>query len=138
MNESGFRSYFREHAPAFALLEPGTTYESSDVARQLTNDLFSQYPDLRGLFVSGGGITGVLASIREQPKRQNFISVAYDLIGVTRTALIDGTLTMVISHPLQRLAHETMKVLINLKKSDPASVVQHINLGFEIYTAENV
>ena len=34
MNESGFRSYFREHNTAFTLLEPLATYESAAAARE--------------------------------------------------------------------------------------------------------
>ena len=34
MNESGFRSYFREHNQNFTLLEPKSTYESAAVARE--------------------------------------------------------------------------------------------------------
>ncbi len=33
MNETGFRSYFREHAPDFTLLEPISTFESAAVAQ---------------------------------------------------------------------------------------------------------
>jgi LacI family transcriptional regulator len=36
MNESGFRSYFREYAPQFTLLEPLSTFESSTVAQEMT------------------------------------------------------------------------------------------------------
>lgn len=68
MNESGFRSYFREHNTGFSILEPLATYESSAVAREMVENLFRDHPDLCGLFVSGGGITGALAALREAGK----------------------------------------------------------------------
>ena len=64
MNESGFRSYFREYAPEFTLLEPLSTFESSAVAQEMTEKLLRDHPDLAGLYVAGGGITGALAALR--------------------------------------------------------------------------
>ena len=60
MNESGFRSYFREFAPEFTLLEPVSTFEQSAVAEEMTERLLRDHRDLSGLYVSGGGITGAL------------------------------------------------------------------------------
>ena len=39
MNESGFRSYFRECAPDFTLLEPISTFEDKAIAREVTEPL---------------------------------------------------------------------------------------------------
>jgi len=138
MNESGFRSYFREHGSEFVLLEPFSTYESSAVAREMTENLLGEYPDLCGLFISGGGITGALAALRDTPHRDDFVSVGYELFDTTRAALIDGTLTMAISHPLDTLARETISAMIRAKKAGPAFGAQNVTLGFEIYTSENV
>lgn len=138
MNESGFRSYFREHNTAFTVLEPLATYESAAVAREMVERLFRDHPDLCGLFVSGGGITGALAALREARKRDEFVAVGYELFDATREALIDGTLKMVISHPLQRFARETIKTMIRLKKGGPQAGAQRVALGFDIYTSENV
>ena len=48
MNESGFRSYFREFAPDFTLLEPLSTFESSTIAQEMTERLLRDHPDLAG------------------------------------------------------------------------------------------
>ena len=42
MNESGFRSYFREYAPEFTLLEPLSTFETSAVAEEMTEKLLTR------------------------------------------------------------------------------------------------
>ncbi|MEQ8368782.1 MAG: LacI family DNA-binding transcriptional regulator [Roseicyclus sp.] len=138
MNESGFRSYFREHNTNFILLEPRATYESAAAARELTETLLKENPDLCGLFVSGGGITGALSALRDTPKRDDFVAVGYELFDETRSALIDGTLTMVISHPLEAFARETVSTLIKAKKIGISAGAQRVALGFDIYTAENV
>ncbi len=138
LNESGFRSYFREHNSGFTLLEPLSTYESAAVAREMTEQLFAEHPDMCGLFISGGGITGALAAIRSCKPREGFVSVGYELIEPTRSGLIDGSLTMVISHPMEALAKETIATLVKSKRSGPDAGALTVNLGFEIYTSENV
>lgn len=138
MNESGFRSYFREHNDAFTLLEPLSTYESAAVAREQVERLFAEHPDLCGLFVSGGGITGAVSALRDTKRRSDFVAVGYELFDLTRAALIDGTLTMVISHPMEKFAHQTVETLIKAKKSGPNSGAHRVALGFEIHTSESV
>jgi LacI family transcriptional regulator len=138
MNESGFRSYFREHNAAFTLLEPLATYESAAAARELVETLLNEHPDLCGLFISGGGITGALAALRETSRRDDFVSVGYELFDETRAALIDGTLSMVISHPMETFARETIGTLIKAKMAGANAGAQRVALGFEIYTSENV
>ncbi len=138
LNESGFRSYFREHRSGFTLLEPLSTYESSAVAREMTERLFSEHPNMCGLFISGGGITGALAAMRDRKIKEDFVCVGYELFEATRTGLIDGLLTMVLSHPLDAFARETVASMIRAKNAAPESGAQTVNLGFEIYTSENV
>ncbi len=138
LNETGFRSYFREHNTAFALLEPEATYESAAVAQEKVETLFRQHPDLCGLFVSGGGISGAIAALRDIKRRDDFVAVGYELFDTTRNALIDGTLKMVISHPLEPFARASIDTMIQLKKGGVEAGAQNVALGFEIHTSENV
>lgn len=138
LNESGFRSYFREHNSGFSLLEPHATYESAAVAREIVEGLFREHPDMCGLFVSGGGITGALAALRACPRRDDFVAVGYELFDTTRAALIDGTLTMVISHPLAAFAREAISAMIRAKRAGPEAGAQNVTLDFDIHTPENV
>ena len=136
MNEAGFRSFFRECAPDFTLLEPVSTFESAAVAQEMTERLLGEHPDLAGLYVSGGGISGALAALRGSGRAGSIVVVGHDLMDVTRAALLDGTLTLVISHPLDRLAAKAIEGMIRacaLPGSTQTSIVP-----FEIYTRENL
>ena len=138
MNEIGFRSYFREHNQHFTLLEPKSTYESAAVAREITEQLLLEHPDMCGLFVSGGGITGALGALRDAEIPRDFVSIGYELIEATRKGLIDGTLTMVIAHPMATIARRTIDALTKAKAVEGAGVSPNTTLGFEIYTSENI
>jgi len=136
MNETGFRSYFREHAPDFTLLEPISTFESAAVAQEMTEKLLSDHPDLAGLYISGGGISGALAALRSSGKAGKMVVVGYDLTEVTRAALLDGTMTLVISHPLARLARDAIDGMIRAC-ANPGSNQTSI-APFDIFTRENI
>jgi LacI family transcriptional regulator len=137
-NESGFRSYFREHPRGFELLEARTTFETASIAREITEEILEQHPDLAGLFVSGGGITGAAAALRESGRAKEIVTIAYDLTAVTRAGLLDGTINFLISHPLQALADEAIAAMIRAFEGGPEFPPQSISLPFELYTAENL
>jgi LacI family transcriptional regulator len=136
MNEAGFRSYFREHAPDFTLLEPLSTFESAAVAEEMTERILAENPDLAGLYISGGGIRGVLAALKGADRSGKLVVVGYDLTEVTRAALLDGSMTMVISHPLDHLAREVVQGMIGACLSPSGN--QTIIVPFDIYTSENI
>lgn len=138
MNESGFRSYFREYASHFQLLEPISTFETAAVAEEMTEKLLHQNPDLMGLYISGGGISGAMAALRTCGAAGKIIAVGYELMDTTRAGLLDGTLTMVISHPLQRLAEATVAGMVKATVAEAGAGKQTVILPFDIYTRENI
>ncbi len=138
LNESGFRSYFREYGRAFTLLDPLSTFESSRIARELTEELLAEHPDLVGLYVSGGGITGAVAALRAADMSGKIVVVGYDLFEATKAALLDQTITFLISHPFRRMAQDTIQGLIRSKEAGVGAPAQRVILDFEIYTRENI
>lgn len=138
MNESGFRSYFREFATEFHLLEPISTFETSAVAEEMTEKLIKDTPDLIGIYISGGGISGAVNAIRCSKQSGQLVTVGYKLMDNTRAALLDGTLSLVIAHPLQRLAQEAVEGMIRAGYGANKSIRQTVILPFEIYTRENI
>lgn len=137
-NESGFRSYFREHPRGFELIDAGSTFESGSIARELTERLLEVHPDLLGLYVSGGGLSGVLAALRDGKRANNVVTIGYDLTDTSREALIDGSLNLVISHPLEALAREAIKGMILAATTERGSPLSAVQLPFDLFTSENV
>lgn len=137
-NEGGFRSYFRELADDFVVLEPLSTYESSAVGREMAERLFSEHPDMAGLFLCGGGVTGALAAVREKRPGPEFVCVGFDLIESTRAALIDGTMQMVIAHPMKQLGVETISALLRACRAGPNETPPRVVLEFGLYTSINL
>jgi LacI family transcriptional regulator len=137
-NESGFRSYFREHPRGFELLDARSTFETALIAREVTEELLDKHPDVTSLYVAGGGISGVCSALRESGQARRIFTVGFDLTEITRAALLDGTLNLVISHPLQTLAKEAIGAMIRAHDGGPEFPPQSIMLPFEIYSPENL
>lgn len=136
LNESGFRSYCREHGPGFTLLEPLQTFEDKSIARDVTEQLLRREPDLVGLYCAGGGLVGVLEALRASGRGRSIISVGHDLTEHTRLGLIDNDLSFVLAHPIQRMATEAIGQLLSDLRTGQGPV-KHL-IGFDIYTPENI
>lgn len=136
LNESGFRSYFREHAPDFTLLEPIQTFEDNAIARDVVEQLLRREPELAALYVAGGGMPGALDALRSSGRSPSIVTVGNDLTEHTRTGLMDNVLTMVFAHPVQRLAVEAIAHLCK-EVAAQASPTKKL-LAFDILGPENL
>lgn len=136
LNESGFRSYCREHAPDFTLLEPVQTFEDNAIARDVTEQLLRREPDLVALFVAGGGMPGALEALRASGRAESIVTVGNEMTEHTRMGLIDNVLTMIFAHPIQRLATEAIgQIYGDLTAAIPPAKRL---LSFDVIGPENV
>jgi LacI family transcriptional regulator len=138
LNEIGCRSYFREHAPEFQLLEPFSSFEDKRIAEELARDLLEREPDLAGLYIAGGGITGATKAVREMGFAGRLVTIGHELMDITRAALLDGALSIVISHPLQRMASEAVSAMAAAATNGASKPLPATQLSFEIFTSENL
>jgi LacI family transcriptional regulator len=134
-SEVSFRSYIRENAPRFELPEAAAGFEQPRYAHETTRDLLQRHPDLVGLYVAGGGLEGVMQAIREEGVGDRIVTVGRELTAATRVGLIDGTLSVVISHPMKAMAEAVVTSLIRATTSPQDAVFQHVILPTELHIA---
>lgn len=140
--EMGFRSYMREHAPHLGMMESVTTFEDPGYAYENTLDLIRRTPDLAALWVAGGGVEGVVQAIADAGAAERLVTIGRELTEDTRAALIDGTLRLVLSHPLAAMAGAATAMMlaatgVAATGAAPPSFSQ-VLLPFDLWTAENV
>jgi LacI family transcriptional regulator len=138
--DASFRSYLRENEPNFHVTETLLTHEDPQRAYAIISDVIANEPDLKGIFVNGGGISGVLRAVRElPPERQRQIRIVCSDIGPeTRKGLSEGLITASLSHPLDKMPQELIEVMLRrLDSGDTMSVEQRI-VPFEILTPESI
>ncbi len=138
MREIGFRTYFREHAPQFEVIDTLLNLEARQITHEATLELLGRYPDLVGFYVAGGGMEGAISALREEQRAGQLIVVCNELTPDSRSALADGTLTMVIATPVADLSRELLAQMVKAVENGVGSTTGQGILPFVVYTSENI
>jgi LacI family transcriptional regulator len=136
--EMSFRSYFREHASGFRLLETVVDLEDDRIAYEATLDLLGRNAGLKGIYLAGGGMKGMIEALRDERGGQNPVVVCNELLPVTRAALLDGVIELVLSTPLPALAARTVEALTRAVAGGPGTGLAEVLLPADLYISENL
>ncbi|WP_367848323.1 LacI family DNA-binding transcriptional regulator [Rhodoferax sp. WC2427] len=137
--EMSFRSYVREHAPSFELMEPLFTLESDQLAEEGTRDLLHRHPDIVGVLVAGSGIDGVVRALREhysETPGTRPICVVRELTPHAREGLRSGDLHAALSHPLPQLAQGLVGMMVE-RLNNPLVGLQQTIVPLDTQTPES-
>ena len=126
LRETGFRSYFREHAPQFQVLDTLVNLETRRLTYEATLDLLARHPDLRGFYVAGGGMEGAIAALREARRPDELAVVVNEVTPLSTAALQDRYVTLVDATPLRRLCQDLVGLMVDaVLKGVSATPGQH-------------
>jgi LacI family transcriptional regulator len=138
LREIGFRSYFREHAPEFQVLDTMVNLETRQIAHEATIDVLHRHADLAGLYVAGGGMEGAILALREEGRNGHPVAVVNEITPETRAALTDGVVAMAIATPLTELCREVVGAMVRRLSGEGGDGPGETFLPFDIYLPENV
>ena len=138
LRETGVRSYFREHAPQFQILDTLINLETRQLTYEATLDLLGRHPDLRGIYCAGGGMEGAIAAVREARAPGQVALVVNELTPESRAALISRHVTMVIGTPLQRLCDDLITLATEAVNGGMTAVQGQHFLPPDLYLPESV
>lgn len=138
LRETGLRSYLRDAAPQLELLDAIVNLETRQVTYEATLDLLNRQPELRGIYIAGGGMEGAIAALREVRPPGKVALVVNELTGDSRAALSERYLSMVICTPLAELCRDLVELMVQAKLNGvPDTVGQHF-LDPRLYVPESV
>lgn len=136
LRETGFRSYFRDSAPQFTVLDTLVNLETRQVTYEATLDLLHRHPDLAGIYVAGGGMEGAIAALRETRNPGKVRLVVNELIADSRDGLADHYVTMVVATPLAELCAALIDSMVKVTRSGPGSAPAQHFLEPRLYIPE--
>lgn len=137
--EISFRSYMRENAPDFQLLEPIVNLDDDRIAYEAVTHMIASNADLVGIYMSGGGMPGLVQALRDEKAGDRIVAVCNELIPATRSALIDGTVDMAIATPLTALAERVVAAMASSVGAGANEAARApVLLPAEIYIQENI
>lgn len=126
LREVGFRAFVRDSAPGFKVLDTLVNLETRQLTYEATIDLLGRHPDLRGIYVAGGGMEGAIAALRETRAPEEVALVVNELTAESRAGLLDGYVRMVLSTPLDQLCATFVDMAIqNHRQGDDGIYGQH-------------
>ena len=138
LREIGFRSYFRENAPEFEVLDTLVNLETAEITHEATLNLVQRHPDLVGFYVCGGGMEGAISALAEEKLAGKLLVVVNELTPESRAALAEDLVTMAIATPVAQLARELIGLMIGAVDRGVAGVPGQTFLPFDIFTPENI
>ena len=138
LREMGFRTYFREHAPEFHVLDTLVNMDDRRFTREAVSELMLRHRDLAGFYVAGGGMEGAVDAMREAGAQSGVSVVLNELTPMTRAALADHLITMTISTPLQLLCDRLVDLMARAVFKQEGELPGQLFLPFEMHISENI
>lgn len=137
--EAGVRSFFEEKAPHFTVLPPIITLDNGAITEEATLDLLARHPDLRGIYLAGGGVEGVISALAATPERPQLCVILQEPTVESRQAMRKGLVTLVIDSQPRLIARELIEVMVQLPNVQATDPQQHrVYVPLQIVTPENI
>ena len=133
----GLRSYPAERAPGLRLLEAVINLDNCDITEEATLELLARHDDLRGCVVGGGG-DGIISALSQLPKRPSLCCILQESTELSRQALSQGLISLVIDSQPRLLAAALVDLLVELQTAPDFDPARHrIHIPLQIVTSEN-
>lgn len=136
--EMGFRAFFREEAPEFALMETLVNFEDPKFTEEALLELTREHANFVGCYVAGGGMEGAIAAARKLPNERRPVMICNELTPVSRAALADRMITMVINTPLVAISDEVVRMMARSLGAKGDQRIGDVFLPFEIHLPESI
>lgn len=137
LREVGFRAFFREHHAQFTVLDTMVNLETRELTYEATLDLLARHPDLRGIYVAGGGMEGAIAALREVRLPGDIALVVNESTPQSRAALADRYAVLAIATPLPQLCRELVGLMVDAADTPSSPGAEHF-LEPQLYVPESV
>jgi LacI family transcriptional regulator, galactose operon repressor len=138
LRETGFRAYFREYSPEFTLLETLVNLETRQVTYEATLDLLHRHPDLRGIFVAGGGMEGAIQALREMRQPDEVALVVNELTDLSATGLQEHYVSLIDATPLDKLCTALVVDMVTAALDGATETPGQIFLQPDLYVPESL
>jgi LacI family transcriptional regulator len=134
----GLRGYLTAHAPGLRLLDAVINMDNCDVTEEATLELLARHQDLRGLCVVGGGGDGIISALAQLPKRPALCCILQESTELSRQALAQGLISLVIDSQPRLVATALVDLLVELQTTPDFDPQRHrIHVPLQIMTSEN-
>jgi LacI family transcriptional regulator len=138
LREAGFRAYLREERPDLEVMETIVNLETRQLTHDATLAVLNRHPDLRGIYVAGGGMEGAIAALRQTRAPGDVALVVNELTAESRAALASRWVTMVDATPISDLCRTVMALMANAGEGGAAIAGAQHFLPMQLHVTESI
>lgn len=113
LREMGFRSYMREYAPEFQVLDALINLETRRLTYEMLLDTLSRHSDLVGVYCMGGGMEGAIEALKDSNRSDQIACIVNELTPESRQALLERRLAGVFQTPLRELCSDLIATMVH-------------------------
>lgn len=138
LRETGFRAFLREERPDLEVLESIVNLETRQLTYETTLNLLNRHPDLRGIFVAGGGMEGAIAALQQARRPGEVAVVVNEVTAESRAGLAQGWVTMVDATPLPDLCQTVLGLMVRAVRDRGNGGAGQVFLPVQLHVAESI
>lgn len=138
LRETGFRAFLREERPELEVLESIVNLETRQLTYDVTLNLLNRHPELRGIFVAGGGMEGAIAALQTARKPGEVALVVNELTAESRAGLAQGWVTMVDATPVPDLCRSVLTLMVRSVQDGGNVGAGQVFLPMHLHVAESI
>ncbi len=135
--EISFRSYLRECARDYQVLEPVKSFESIQGGYDAVINLFKEHDDISLLYIPCGGAEGMFQALNDLGKSDTVKVICHGPFIDYQLRLIDRSIDLMFFQPVNELAKKTLDICSDLLKGKETGFV-NVLINFNIITRENM
>lgn len=128
LRDEGFRAALRSHAAHLTPLPTLVNLETRALTYDAVLGLLRAHPDLRGIYVAGGGMEGAIAAIRDARAAGRVALIVSALTPDSRKGVKEGIVTLVIDTPLADLCRELITAMVRTAGLEPREQIHDLFL----------
>ncbi len=133
----GFMQVMGSEHPHLTLLGVEEGRDNPERSFAIAADLMHREPDLIGLYNIGAGTEGIIAALEDKRRARDIVFVAHEMNEITRRALLDGTIDVVIAQDPGHEARSAMRVL--MARCDRAPIIPaQERISVDIFVKDNL
>ncbi len=134
----GFMDKLKETSSPVNIFAVQENQDRKDEAFKITLEYCNQHPQMKGLYITGGGVAGVGSALSLLNLSHKIAVICHDLVPDTLTLLQDGTVDFALGQSPEFQGYQLVKVLFEylVKKQEPAS--RDIDIPITIETQDSI
>lgn len=120
------------------ILDIRENQDRKDEAFKITLEYFNKVPELKGIYITGGGVSGVGNALRILEKTDQVALICHDLVPETLKLLEDGTVDFALGQSPEFQGYQLVKILFDylIKKVRPSDT--YIEVPITISTQDSL